>query len=98
MALNTGMRLGELTALEWKDIDFKRAIIRVDDKEGHHTKNYEPRTIPMNQQLLAVLRKIASQIGFTFRFPKEERWEVCEDAYLVHERGQTHRDSPCQIP
>jgi integrase len=54
-ALNTGMRLGELTALEWKDIDFGRKTILVDNKEDHHTKNYECRTIPMNDLLAEVL-------------------------------------------
>jgi integrase len=54
-ALNTGMRLGDITALEWKDIDFKRRILRVDKKEDHHTKTYQVRTILMNDMLVEVL-------------------------------------------
>jgi integrase len=67
-ALNTGMRLGELTALEWKDIDFKRRIIRVDNKEDHHTKNYQCRTIPINDALTEVLRKVPRRLNSSYVF------------------------------
>jgi integrase len=70
-ALNTGMRLGEITALEWKDIDFKRGILRVDNKEDHHTKNYEPRTIPMNDQLIEVLSKHPRRLDSPYVFARK---------------------------
>ena len=70
-ALNTGMRLGELTALEWKDIDFKRGTIRVDNKEDHHTKNYEPRSIPMNDQLIEVLSKHPRRLDSPYVFARK---------------------------
>lgn len=72
VALNTGMRLGELTALEWKDIDFKRGILRVDNKEDHHTKNYQVRFIPMNQILAEVLRKIPRRLGSSYVFQRKD--------------------------
>jgi integrase len=67
-ALNTGMRLGELTALEWKDVDFKRGAIRVDNKKDHHTKNYEPRIIPMNQRLSETLKMHPRRVGSSYVF------------------------------
>jgi integrase len=70
-ALNTGMRLGELTALEWKDIDLKRGTIRVDNKQDHHTKNYETRTIPMNDQLCEVLGKHPRRLDSPYVFARE---------------------------
>ena len=70
-ALNTGMRLGELTALEWKDVDFKRGTLRVDNKEDHHTKNYEPRTIPMNDQLIEVLSKHPRRLDSPYVFARK---------------------------
>ena len=70
-ALNTGMRLGELTALEWKDVDFKRGMIRVDNKEDHHTKNYEPRTVPMNDQLIEVLGKHPRRLDSSYVFARK---------------------------
>jgi integrase len=70
-ALNTGMRLGEITALEWKDIDFKRQILRVDNKEDHHTKNYQVRTIPMNGTLINALRKTPRRLDSSYVFTRK---------------------------
>jgi len=70
-ALNSGMRLGEITSLEWKDLDFKRRMIRVDNKEDHHTKNYQPRTIPMSEPLVEVLRKIPRRLDSPYVFQRK---------------------------
>jgi integrase len=70
-AINTGMRLGEITALEWKDVDFKRGMISVDNKEDHHTKNYEPRTIPMNDQLSEVLARHPRRLDSPYVFARK---------------------------
>ena len=43
LALNTGMRRGEIFRLEWRDVDFDQGIITV-----RKPKNYETRYIPMN--------------------------------------------------
>jgi len=52
-ALHTGMRRGELLALEWRDIDFGRMFIRIEK-----SKNGEKRSIPMSKTLQATLRAI----------------------------------------
>ena len=44
LALNTGMRKGELLNLKWQDVDYKRGIIYLLD-----TKNREKREIPLNE-------------------------------------------------
>lgn len=44
VALNTGMRLGELKQLKWRDIDYKRETIYL-----RTSKNGEAREIPMNE-------------------------------------------------
>jgi integrase len=72
VALNTGMRLGELTALEWKDIDFRQGILRVDNKQDHHTKNYQVRAIPMNETLADVLRKIPRRLDSSYVFQRKD--------------------------
>ena len=51
MALNTGMRRGEIFNLKWDDIDFKRGLIMVRD-----SKNNEAREIPMNRILHDTLK------------------------------------------
>ena len=44
LALNTGMRRGEILGLKWRDIDFRRGIIYL-----YNTKNHEKRELPMNE-------------------------------------------------
>ena len=53
IALNTGMRRGEILNLKWHDIDFKRGIIYL-----LHTKNNEKREIPINDAERAALIKV----------------------------------------
>lgn len=43
LAINTGMRKGEIMGLKWRDIDFQRGIIYL-----YYTKNGEKREIPIN--------------------------------------------------
>ncbi len=50
IALNTGMRKGEIFGLKWRDIDFKRGIINLYD-----TKNGENREVYMNEPVKAAL-------------------------------------------
>ena len=44
LAVNTGMRWGELMSLTWRDVDFERGLITV-----WQAKNSETRHVPMNQ-------------------------------------------------
>lgn len=69
LALETGMRIGELLGLTWKDVDFKRYLIRVSQtlcyfkKDGkyvfemHETKtNNGKRTIPLTKRAMKALK------------------------------------------
>lgn len=53
IALNTGMRKGEILNLKWHDIDFRRGIIYL-----LRTKNNERREIPMNEAVRIALIKV----------------------------------------
>ena len=76
MSLYTGLRIGELLALEWGDIDFQKGIISVskschDGKDNNgqfaritdtpKTKTSE-REIPFPKQLIPYLRKLKNDI------------------------------------
>ncbi len=56
----TGMRIGEIFALEWGDLDFikKRIHVRRNYTHGQLTtpKNWQQRRVPMSDQLAVVLR------------------------------------------
>lgn len=49
-ALNTGMRQGEILALQWQDVDFYRGVLVV-----MKSKNRERRTIPLNSIVFELL-------------------------------------------
>lgn len=50
LALETGMRRGELLSVKWRDLDVNARTLTI-----WHTKNGHPRTIPLSPSALAVL-------------------------------------------
>lgn len=97
VALETGMRKGELCGLKWSDVDFERARISVvrqlvvvgPDPEFGPPKNGQPRTIdiaPATAQLLRTHKSHQSQI-------KMKNRQVYKDYDLVFakEWGDLHK-------
>ncbi|NJL58265.1 MAG: site-specific integrase [Desulfobacteraceae bacterium] len=64
-AFRTGMRLGELLALEWSDIDFNSRFIRVSKsyRRGHlgSTKTGKIRRVDMSDELTETLRQLLTR-------------------------------------
>jgi integrase len=56
VALFTGMRAGEIAALEWSDVDLERRIIAVQRSFDGPTKSDRVRYVPVLDALLPVLR------------------------------------------
>lgn len=85
LALSTGMRRGELVALNWSDIDFDNATLDINKswvraKSGEEymssTKNKSPRTIFLTDKDLALLKSYKNylakiQLEFSLRFNKD---------------------------
>jgi len=67
MALNTGMRKGEILHLQWGDIDFKNRILHI-----RQTKNNEHKTIPINDTLLNCLLGLSPQLSNQYVFANPE--------------------------
>lgn len=97
LALNTGMRIGEIAALTWKNIDFSRGVISVEktcqrllNEENHTTYiHYDTvksissnRIIPMNQQIKRVLQKLKRNSTSEFVFAINEKG--CEPRILTN--------------
>ncbi len=67
VALQTGMRQGEILGLKWKHVDFDQGTIYV-----AHTKTGRPRKIPMSEPVEVELRSLkqdASLDSYVFGFP-----------------------------
>lgn len=68
LAFNTGMRLGEIAALRWSQVDLKNRTIRLNAGE---TKNDEGRVIPINKMVFEVLSTLPQNTERVFQNDKE---------------------------
>ncbi len=68
-AVYTGMRVGEIVALKWKDVDLERRIITVEKSRSGATKSRKVRHIPLNSRLLKVLAELKRKAESGFVFP-----------------------------
>lgn len=68
LILLTGLRRGEIWALEWEDIDLKKRTLTVQAKPdlGHIPKDYELRSIDLSDQAVKVLSSLPSRGSFVF--------------------------------
>ncbi|MEM5338722.1 site-specific integrase [Paraburkholderia azotifigens] len=56
LAIETGMRSGEMVNLRWEQIDLRKSIIRLDK-----TKNGDARTVPLSARAEAAIRELTQQ-------------------------------------
>lgn len=70
LAARTGMRLGELLALHWEDVDLDRGLITVRRSAERYTisttKNYRVRHIPMTSDLRKEFERARAGDGLVF--------------------------------
>jgi integrase len=71
MAINTGMRRGELFDLKWFDVDFNRRIVHV-----RQSKSGRPRVIPLNSTAQTLLKGLPKTSEYVFPSPKNEKRRV----------------------
>ncbi|HPR64849.1 MAG TPA: site-specific integrase [Thermoanaerobaculia bacterium] len=65
MALNTGMRRGEILNLRWDNIDMKNGFILLDQSQ---TKNKQRREIPINDTVRQTLQSITRRLDVPYIF------------------------------
>jgi integrase len=58
LALNTGLRRGELLSLQWSDVDLEAKVITI---QARNAKNGRQRHIPINAEALSVLTRWTQQ-------------------------------------
>lgn len=58
LAINTGIRRGEMFSLTWENVDLQRSMLTI---EGDNAKSGSTRHVPLNNEALTVLKKWQSQ-------------------------------------
>ncbi len=98
LALHTGMRFGELMALDWKQINLANRQITVKQSFSNgilgSTKSNRIRYIPMTKDLFDHLLNLSSKEGYVLRRSNNKRFrpkysivvlhDICEKAKLRH--------------
>lgn len=72
-AFYTGMRLSEITNLEWNDVDLISRIIKVRNKEGFTTKSKRERVVPISNVVLDLLANLNHNSNYVFSKKTGER-------------------------
>lgn len=68
IAVNTGMRRGEILSLKWKNINFRKGYIEIED-----SKSGESRKVPMNSTVYETLKELDKSHSFVFYNPKTKK-------------------------
>lgn len=90
IALLTGMRSGELYALEWSDIHFEKRFIRVSKAHKPHTNVIEGtkakswRDVPISDELMSVLIRLKNdRKDDSFVLPHPKPWKTGNQAAVI---------------
>jgi len=68
IAVNTGMRRGEILSLKWKNINFIKGYIEIED-----SKSGESRKVPMNSIVFETLKRMDKKHRYVFYNPKTKK-------------------------
>lgn len=68
LAVNTGMRRGEMLGLEWRRVDLKASLVYLD---AEHTKAGKRRSVPLNQEARLAIR---NRLEFKMRYCPQSPW------------------------
>jgi len=83
LALNTGMRRGELFNLDWADINLRSKMLTV---EGETAKSGETRHIPLNSEVVETLKNWKAQgnnKGYVFEGKKRSRLDNISSSWAT---------------
>jgi integrase len=78
LALNTGMRRGEILQLRREHVNFQSRIITIPIE---NSKSKKARPVPMNEVTLDLIRKLAPAAGFIFHKRSGERYSDVSAAF-----------------
>jgi integrase len=76
VALNTGMRKGELLGLQWSNVNLEKGIISILD-----TKNHERKDIPMNETVKTTFMEIERKGDYVFSDGNGKRFTKLQHSF-----------------
>lgn len=74
LAVTTGMRLGEMLALRWEDVDFETGTVRVLNRPGQFTKSKRNRALALLPSVCELLGKLGINGPFVFHTRNGRPW------------------------
>jgi len=81
-AVCTGTRRGEMLNLRWKDVDFTRRLIHIQNSEAFRAKHGKSRVIPMNDVVCSLLSTKMANSRSEYVFTRKRR--MIGKSYLSH--------------
>jgi len=88
VALNTGLRRGEILNLKWQDVNFTERFIAV-----RETKSKKNRYVPMNQETFDLLRALFRHTSGDYVFPGVKPGQHLSESYVTHWFGETVKEA-----
>lgn len=83
VALNTGLRRGEILSLKWNDINFTERFITI-----RETKSKRNRHVQMNQEVFNTLHDIFRHTPGDYVFPGDSPGSHLSESYITHWFGK----------
>jgi integrase len=99
LAYYTGMRLSEITNLEWNDVDLNSRLISIKNKEGiFTTKSKKERVVPINETLMNLIINLNHNSNYIFEKNKmkfnptyvSKSFKKCVKATSLNQRVHFH--------
>lgn len=96
MAINTGMRQGELIYLNWGQINLEDKLIILDNRK-HVTKSKRIRTIPLNETVMEILsrRSLSSAADTVFNYKNQNNVSHIFKKYVLKANLNPHYHMHC---
>ena len=85
LALNTGMRKGEILKLKWDSVDLRHGFILLDK-----TKNGERRELPINETLSMTLKSLQRRLDISYVFYNPVNGKPYRDIQRVFNKACKH--------
>lgn len=100
LALNTGMRLGEITGLQWDMVDLERRVIRVartysnrEKRLKETTKGKRPRSVPVDETLHQLLVECHAQSTAVWVITQPNGNRLCSNSFTYQYFRKFCRDA-----